>query len=70
MAKATNPTPADLLRKRIVRPAAVAEMLGVSLPTIYRMSQRGELSRPLRISKRVSGWPLPEIERLIKRARQ
>lgn len=46
---------------RIMRPTEVAVRLGVSVPTVYRLAQRGALPRPLRVSSNVSGWKESEI---------
>ncbi len=41
---------------RIVRPRELAERLGVSLATIWRMRRRGEFPEPVRISPGCCGW--------------
>lgn len=53
-------TPTDT--DRILRPRRLAEHLGVSLTTLWRMRQRGELPRPIRISAGAVGWRLSKIE--------
>ncbi len=51
----------------ILRPRAVAETLGVSRNTIWRMVQRGDLPHPLKISTGVVGWRRSEIDAFLDR---
>lgn len=60
--------PADLLDKRILRPAEVAEMLRCSRSHIYRLAKMGKLPPPLRISHCVAGWRAGDVLALMKRS--
>jgi prophage regulatory protein len=51
------------LSDRIVRPAEVAEALGVSKVTLWRMRRRGDLPAPLRISANAVGWRESTVSR-------
>lgn len=50
---------------RIIRPGELAEMLGVSVQTIWRMEKRGELPERVNISKRAIGWKSDEIDEFV-----
>ena len=50
---------------RIVRPAEVCHILGVSRATLWRITQRGELERPMKISRGAVGWRLNTIKAFI-----
>lgn len=41
---------------RLVSPAEMLTLLGVSSPTLWRMRRRGELPEPIRISAGRVGW--------------
>ena len=41
---------------KLIRPNELAEMLSVSLPTLWRMEKRGNLPPKRQISKRAVGW--------------
>jgi prophage regulatory protein len=43
-------------RIKIIRPAMLAEMLGVSTVTIWRMEKRGELPPKKKLTPRTTGW--------------
>lgn len=49
------------MNNRIIRASELAEMLGISKPTLWRMEKRGELPPKIRISKRVVGWRESDI---------
>lgn len=49
----------DLLR--IVRPAEVARIGGVSRMSVYRMTKDGRLPPPLRLGAGTVGWPLAQV---------
>ena len=44
--------------ERLIRSKEVCKLLAVSKSTLYRMTLRGDIVRPTRISHRVSGWPM------------
>lgn len=44
----------------------VAQLLGVSIKTVRRMTRRGQLPRGVKIGRQVR-WKLADIERYIKR---
>jgi predicted DNA-binding transcriptional regulator AlpA len=47
------------------RAARLAQALGISRTTLWRLWKRGVLPPPVKISRGVSGWPASEIEVLI-----
>ena len=47
--------------ERIIRSVEACRLLGVSKSTLYRMTLRGDIMKPRRISHRVAGWPLREL---------
>ena len=47
---------------RILRPRVLADHLGVSIATLWRMRQRGDLPDPIRISKNCVGWTASTIQ--------
>ncbi len=47
---------------KILRPTELADVLSVSLVTLWRMEKRGELPPRRQISKRVVGWLESDIE--------
>ena len=51
-----------LTNMRILRRQEVAEIVGVSQATIYRMVSRGEFPRQVQISPRCTGWRVDEVE--------
>ncbi len=50
---------------RLLRVSEVAKTLSVSSRTIWRMTDRGELPRPVRIGTRMVRWRESEIEAYI-----
>ena len=50
---------------RIVRPSEARRILGISKATLWRMTKRGELPRPMRISRGAVGWRSSTIEAFI-----
>ncbi len=46
----------------IIRPSQLAEKLGVSRTTIYRMEKRGDLPPRIKMSNRAVGWRSDVIE--------
>ena len=61
MAFGTGEALTALERERLVRPAEAHAMLGISKATLYRLVTAGSLPRPIKISVRVSGWPLKNL---------
>ena len=51
-----------LADRRILRRWEVAELIGLSQATLYRMVSRGESPRPVQISPRCTGWRADEVE--------
>jgi len=56
----------SLPRDRIMRPREVMQMLGLSLPTIWRMRRRGEFPEPLRLSPGAVGWRASTIAKWLR----
>lgn len=48
---------------KIIRNDELAKELGVSKTTLWRMQQREEIPRPMRLSKRLTGWRRSQIEK-------
>ncbi|MBO6622466.1 MAG: AlpA family phage regulatory protein [Balneola sp.] len=46
----------------VIRPKALSKILSVSLPTLWRMEQRGDLPKRVSISERAVGWLKSDIE--------
>lgn len=46
-------------------PRAVWEQLGISRTTLHRMVERGEIPKPVRISKGRVGFPADEIDAVV-----
>jgi len=57
--KTIAPAPGN---NRLLRPRALAEILGITVTTIWRMRQRGDLPEPIRISPGAVGWREADIE--------
>lgn len=51
--------------KRLIRPKAAADRLGISKTTLYRLVKAGILPKPVRISAQATGWPEDIIEAFI-----
>ncbi|MBU2723596.1 helix-turn-helix domain-containing protein [Acidithiobacillus ferridurans] len=49
---------AERVEQGFLRPADAANYLGVSKTTLYRMVNSGELPPLMRLSPRVTGWPV------------
>ena len=49
-------------QREIIRPKELAEMLTLSLPTIYRMYNNGQLPPKVKISSHAVGWLRSDIE--------
>ncbi|MFH5885436.1 helix-turn-helix transcriptional regulator [Halalkalibaculum sp. DA3122] len=46
----------------LIRPNELADLLSISIPTLYRMINNGELPPKVRIGKRAVGWHRSQIE--------
>lgn len=51
----------------IYRRKRAAEYLGLSVATLHRLVQRGELPPPIRLSVQASGWRLADLDAFISR---
>ncbi|MCG2589513.1 helix-turn-helix transcriptional regulator [Rhodohalobacter sulfatireducens] len=49
-------------QKEIIRPKELGEMLSLSISTIYKMYNEGQLPLKVKISSRVVGWLRSDIE--------
>ena len=47
------------------RAARLAEALGISRTTLWRLWKRGVLPPPTKISRGISGWPASTVEALL-----
>lgn len=47
---------------KLIRPTELANLLGISKVTLWRMENRGELPARIRISRRAVGWKESDIE--------
>jgi predicted DNA-binding transcriptional regulator AlpA len=54
----------------IIRQKELAKMLGVKVWTIIRMMNAGELPPRVKISARIKGWTLADIEEWIQNNRE
>ncbi|MBZ2210127.1 AlpA family transcriptional regulator [Massilia sp. R798] len=54
----TNPCDCDI---RLIRIDEVIEITGLSRAAVYRMIQKGEFPRQVRLSVRSSAWVLQEV---------
>ncbi len=57
--QATSP---GLNPDRIIRPRELADKIGLSLATIWRLRKRGDLPEPIRLSPGAVGWRLSAID--------
>lgn len=48
--------------QRLIRHAALAEQLGISRTTLWRMVRNGEFPAPRRITAGVKGWLPSEVD--------
>ncbi|RME06876.1 MAG: AlpA family phage regulatory protein [Bacteroidetes bacterium] len=51
---------------RMLRPAQLAELLGVSRSTIWRWVSEGRLPKPLKLSRRVTVWRQDDVLRAVQ----
>jgi prophage regulatory protein len=47
---------------RILSPRELADRVGLSLATLWRLRRRGDLPEPMRLSPGRVGWPESEID--------
>lgn len=47
--------------QNLVRPKDAAQMLAVSISTLYRLARNGSLPRPIQITERSSAWLESEL---------
>jgi prophage regulatory protein len=47
---------------RILRPRQLADRVGLSLATLWRLRRRGDLPEPIRLSPGCVGWRTSEID--------
>lgn len=59
----TNDGSTRIQTERIIRIGELADGLGVSRPTVWRMRERGEIPPPIRISRGIVGWRESTIDR-------
>jgi len=55
---------------QIIRPAELAEILSVSKQTLWRMENRGDLPKRVKISKRAVGWLASDIREFLESKRE
>lgn len=59
--QATNTPLAAATAVKSIRPKEVAELLGISVPTVWRWVKRPDFPPPIRMSSRVTCWTVGEI---------
>lgn len=47
---------------RILRPRQLADRIGLSLATLWRLRRRGDLPEPIRLSPGACGWRSSDID--------
>lgn len=52
--------------RKIVRRHGITELTQLSLPTIYRLMQRGEFPASIRLSSNAVGWDMQEVQEWIE----
>ncbi len=55
---------------QIIRPTELAEILSVSKQTLWRMENRGDLPKRVKISKRAVGWLATDIQDFLESKRE
>ena len=50
---------------RLIRRKELEDRIGLARSTIYRMMNKGEFPKPVKIGRRAVAWPESEIERWI-----
>lgn len=51
---------------KLIRAKELAKKLTISIPTLWRMEQRGELPPKIQITSKISGWRESDIEEWLK----
>lgn len=51
---------------QLIRPSDLADILSVSKQTLWRMENRGELPKRVKISKRAVGWLASDIREFLE----
>ena len=51
----------------VINVREVAELLGVNVRTIWRLSQRGEIPAPIRLGSRILRWRLADLREHLDR---
>ena len=52
----------------IVRDKVVAGLFGCSVPTVWRMSSDGRIPKPVRPSRRITGWVVGGLRKVLSEA--
>lgn len=55
---------------QIIRPTELSKLLNVSPQTIYRMEERGDLPKRIKISKRATGFLKSDIQAFLESKRE
>ena len=55
---------------KIIRKSALADMLGVSRTTLWRMEKSGQLPAAVKISETVSGWLESDIKEWLEERKE
>jgi predicted DNA-binding transcriptional regulator AlpA len=50
--------------QQLFRPEALAERWGMSASTVRRLMNLGKLPQPVRLSERIYGWTLAQVEKI------
>ena len=50
------------MNNQIIKISAVTKLCALSIATIYRLIEKGEFPKQLKLSERSSGWLLHEVE--------
>ena len=56
----------QLSGRLLLRPHDLAELLGISISTLYRLERQGTLPPKVRMSSRVSGWRRADVEEWLR----
>lgn len=55
---------------QLIRPSDLADILSVSKQTLWRMENRGELPKRVKISQRAVGWLASDIKDFLESKRE
>lgn len=50
------------MQKTVLRMPDILALLGISKATLYRMVEEGQFPAPFKISQRLNGWRLSDIQ--------